>query len=96
MLRTISLTSLSTILQLSIDTANKNEIGGGESGGNKTNLLNPFALKKSTGVGYLTSGGAKKGGDNPKRGGGNIQKGVKAARDSNYLISNAKKTFNHL
>ena len=50
----------------------------------ETNLSNPFASTRSTGAGYLTSRGAKKGG-------GTIKKGVKAARGSNYLTWAAKK-----
>ena len=61
----------------------------GESNSNRTNLLNPFASTKSTKAGYLTSGGAK-------RGGGNTKKDVKAAQNSDYLISAIKKAFNHL
>ena len=68
----------------------------GKSGSNKTNLLNPFASKRSTKAGYLTSQSAKKGGDNPKRGGDNIKNSVKASKSSNYLTPDAKKTFNHL
>ena len=86
MLRTLSLIGLLTILQ-SIDVADEDEFG--ESGDNKTNLLNPFALTRSTGAGYLTSVGAKKDG-------GNTKKSVEAARGSNYLIPAAKKIFNHL
>ena len=85
-----------TILQSSIDMAEKNEVGGGESDGNETNLSNPSASKKSTKAEYLTSGGAKKGGNNPKMGGGNTKKGVEAARSSDYLTLDAKKAFNHL
>ena len=40
-------------------------------------------------MGYLTSGDAK-------RDGGNTKKGVKAAKSSDYLTSDAKKTVNHL
>ena len=50
----------SSILQLSINVADGDEVGRGEIGGNKTNLLNPSVSKKSTGAGYLTSKGAKK------------------------------------
>ena len=47
-------------------------------------------------MGYLTSKGTKKGGDKSKRGGGNINKVVKAARGSYYLTLDTKKSFNHL
>ena len=60
MLKTTSSTSLSTILQLFIDMADKDKVGGSKSSGNKTNLSNLSALKESTGAGYLTSKGAKK------------------------------------
>ena len=86
MLRTLSSTGSSTILQ-SIDMADENELD--ESGGNETNLSNSSASKRSPRAGYLTSGGAK-------RGGGNTKKGVEAARGSDYLISAIKKAFNHL
>ena len=71
----------------SINMADKNEVG--ESGSNETNLSNPSTSTKSTGAGYLTSGGAKKGI-------GNNKKGVEAVRDSNYLTPATKKVFNHL
>ena len=86
MLRTSNPIGSSTILQ-SINTADEDEID--ESDGNGTNLSNPSASTRSTGAGYLTSGSAK-------RGGGNTKKGVKATRDSNYLIPAAQKAFNHL
>ena len=60
-----------------------------ESGDNKINLLNPFALTRSTRAGYLTSVGAKKDG-------GNTKKGFEAVRGSNYLTPTIKKIFNHL
>ena len=88
MLKTLSPTSSSIILQL-IDAVAKDWIVAGENGGNKTNLSNPSASKRSIGAGYLTFGGAKKGG-------GNTKKSVKAARDSDYITLAAKKTFNHL
>ena len=96
MLKTTSPISLSTILQLSIDAADKNEVDEGESGGDETNLLNPSASKRSTRAGYLTSRKAKKGGNNTKKAGGNTKKGVEAARGSDYLTLDAKKAFNHL
>ena len=74
-------------MQLSIDTADKNEVG--ESGGNKTNLSNLSISKKSTKAGYLIF-------NDRKKGSGNIKKDVKAAKDSNYLILDAKKAFNLL
>ena len=79
-----------------IDAANEDEVDGGASGGNKTNLSNLFTLKKSIEADYFSYKGAAKGGDNLKRGIGNTKKGVKAARGSNYLIPGAKKVFNHL
>ena len=72
-----------------IDAADEDEIGRSKSGGNKTSLSNPSTSKKSIGAGYLTFRGAK-------RGGGNTEKGFKAARGSEYLISDTKKAFNHL
>ena len=81
MLRISNHTRLLSILQ-SIDMAEKDEIGGSKSGGNKTNLSNLSPSKRSTRAGYLTSGGAKK--------------GVKAAKGSDYLTLAAKKAFNHL
>ena len=85
MLRTLRPARLSTISL--IDVADEDKVG--ESDSNKINLSNPFASTRSTGAGYLTFRGVKRGGENTK-------KGVKAARDSNYLIPAAKKTFNHL
>ena len=75
MVKTISLTGSSIILQ-SIDLAYKDEIGDNQNGGNEINLLNPSALKRSTGASYLTFKGAKKSG-------GNTKKGVEAARGPN-------------
>ena len=86
MLRTLNPTSLSIILQ-SIDMADKDKFD--ESGGDGINLSNLSALTKSTGAGYLTFGGAK-------RGGGNTKKGVKAVTDFDYLILTTKTAFNHL
>ena len=96
MLKTISITGLSTISQLSIYVTDKNKVGGGENGGNETNLSNQSALKRSTRAGYLTFGNAETGGNNYKNGSGNTKKDGKAARSSDYLTPNAKKTFNHL
>ena len=70
-----------------INVANKDEFG--DSGSNRTNLSNLSASTRSTGAGYITSRGAK-------RGVGNTKKGVKAAKDSDYLTTAAKKAFNHL
>ena len=86
MLKTLSLTSSSTILQ-SIDVVDEDKVG--KNGSDGTNLSNPSASTRSTGAGYLTSGCAKRGGDNTK-------KGIKAARGSDYLTPAAKKAFNHL
>ena len=58
MLKTTSFTSLSSILQSLINAPDKDKIGRNKSGGNKTNLLNLFVSKKSTGAGYLISKGA--------------------------------------
>ena len=88
MLKTSTTTGSLTILQ-SINVADEDEVTDGENDADKTNLSNLFMSKKSTRAGYLTSGGIKKGGSNTK-------KGVKAARDPNYLITAAKKAFNHL
>ena len=67
--------------------ADEDEVG--ESGSNGTNLSNLSTSIRSTKAGYLISGDAKKGS-------GNNKKGVKAARDSDYLTLAAKKAFNHL
>ena len=96
MLRSTGPIGLSNILQSLIDVAKEDEIGRSKSGDNKTNLSNPSASKKFTRASYLTSKGAKKGGNNFKRGGGNTKKGIKTARNSNYLTPDAKKAFNHL
>ena len=88
MLRTLSLTGLSIILQ-SINVANKDEVGDGENDGNEINLSNLFVSKTSTRAGYLTFGGAKKFG-------GNTKKGVEVAKSPNYLTLVAKKAFNYL
>ena len=74
--------------------ADKDEVS--KSSSNETNLLNLSASKKSTRAGYLTSKDVKKGGNNPKKSGGNTKKGIKAAKRSNYLIPGAKKPFNLL
>ena len=84
------------VLQSSINEAGNNKVGGSEDGGNKTNLSNSSAFKKSIKVDYPTSNGAKKGGSNSYSGGGNIKKGVQAARGSVYLNLDAKKAFNVL
>ena len=88
MLKTSSPTGSSTILQF-IDVADEDEIGEGKSSKNRTHLSNPSASKKSTGVGYLTFGSAKKGG-------GNTKKSVKATKSSDYLIPAAKNALNYL
>ena len=85
-LKTSSPTGLLTILQ-SNDVVDEDEVG--ESGGNEMNLLNTSASTRSTRAGYLIFGGAKKGGNNTK-------KGVKAAKDFDYLTPAAKKAFNYL
>ena len=87
-LRTSSLTTLSTILQ-SIDVGDEDEVGWGESGIDDINLLNPLASKRSIEPDYLTFKGTKKSDDNTK-------KGVRAARNSDYLTLAAKKAFNNL
>ena len=69
--------------------ADEDKVGNGKDGGNETNLSNPSRSKRFIRVGYLTFGDSK-------RGGGNIKKGVKAARGSNYLTPAVKKAFNYL
>ena len=69
--------------------ADENKVGDSKSGGNETNLLNPSTSKKSTGAGYLTFGGAKKGS-------GNTKKGVKTSKSPDYLNLASKKAFNYL
>ena len=96
MLKILGPINSSIVLQSLIDAANKDEIGGGESSGNKANLSNLCILKRSTGAGYLTFESAKKGGDNPKKDGGNTKKDVKAAKGFHYLIPDTKKVFNYL
>ena len=88
MLRTLSFTGSSTILQ-SIDPADENKIGRGESSDDETNLSNLSASKWSTKTGYVTF-------ESTKRGDANTKKGVKVAKGSNYLTSASKKAFNHL
>ena len=66
MLITTSFTGSLTILQSLIDAADEDEVGGGESGGNETNLSKLSTSKKSTKAGYLTFKGTKKGSDNLK------------------------------
>ena len=96
MLRTTSFTGKLTILQSLINAANENEVGRYKSGGNETILSNLFASKKFTKAGYPISKNAKKGGKNPKKNGNNTKKDVIAAKNFNYLTSNAKKAFNYL
>ena len=86
MLRILSPTSLSTILQ-SIDMVYEDEVC--ESSGNGTNLSNLSVSTKSTRAGYLTFEDAKRGDDITK-------KGVETAKGFDYLTSATKKTFNHL
>ena len=86
MLRTLNFTGSSTILQ-SIDVADEDDVS--KSDGDSTNLSNPSTSTRSNKAGYLTSRGAKRGGNNTK-------KVVKAARGFNYLTSVTKKTFNYL
>ena len=50
-IRTLSPTGSSTILQSLINAANKDEVDGSESGDNETNLSNLFASKRSTAAG---------------------------------------------
>ena len=87
MLKTSSFTGLLIILQ-SIDAADKDKVGVGESIGNETNLSNSSLSKKYTRVGYLTSKGAK-------TGSGNTKKGVETAKVSDYLTPAIKKGFNY-
>ena len=88
--------SISTVLQSSINAECDNKVGEGEGDGNKTNLSNPSASKKSIWAGYLTFKGAKKSGNNPNSGGGNTKRNVKAAKGSDYITSGTKKIFNLL
>ena len=76
--------------------SNEDEFGGVDSGGNKTNLSNLSISKIFIGTGYLNSKGAKKSNGKMNSSCGNIEKNVKAVKNYDYLISNAKKTFNHL
>ena len=89
MLKIISLTGSSTVLQSLIDPVDEDKFGGIESGDSETNLSNLFASKESTEASYLIFKGAKKGN-------GDIKIGVKAASGSDWLILEAKKTFNSL
>ena len=86
MLRT---SSTSIVSQFFIDVADNNEFVRGEGDSNKTNLSNSSTSKKSTWANYLTFEGVKKGG-------GNIKRGVKATKSTNYLTPNIKKAFNLL
>ena len=88
MLKTLSSTSSSTILQ-SIDVVDEDEVGDGENGSNETNLSNPSASKRSTETGYLIFKGTK-------RSGGSTKKGVKAVRGPDYLTLAAQNAFNYL
>ena len=86
MLRILSFSRSSTILQ-SLNVADKDEVD--ENSSNRSNLSNLSLSTRSTRAGYLSFGGAKRDGSSTK-------KGVKAARNSDYLISAAKKAFKHL
>ena len=86
MLRNLSPTSSSTVLQL-IDVVDEDEVGN--SSGNRTNLSNRSASTRSTGASYLTSGSTKKGG-------GNTKKSIKVVKSFDYLTPAVKKAFNHL
>ena len=87
---------ISIFLQLLINTAGNNKTDGNEKDGNKTNLLNLSASKKSIKAGYLTSKGTKKSGGNPNSNGSNTKKGIKTTKSFNYLTPDAKKVFNLL
>ena len=87
MLRTKSLTGLSTILQLLMAVVDEYEFD--KSGDRKTNLSNLFILKKSTKASYLTF-------KDTKRGSGYTKKRVKADKVFNYLSPGIKKAFNLL
>ena len=76
-------------MQALINTANKGEVNGGESGDNEINPSNLSTLKKSTKAGYLTFRDVNRGGSNTKM-------GVKALKSSDYLILDTKKGFNYL
>ena len=82
----LKMSSTWIVLQFLIYAANNNEVSKGEDNGNKTNLSNSFTSKKSTRASYPTFKGAKKGGTNTK-------KGVKTARNSNYLTLGNKKSL---
>ena len=83
MLRTLSLTGSSTILQ-TIKAADEDRVDDGESSSNKTNLSNSNVSKRLIRASYLTFQGTKKGGSNTK-------KGVKAIEGSDYPTSAVKK-----
>ena len=89
MFKTSSFASSSTILPLLIDAVDEDEVNRNKNGANETILLNLSASKRSTGASYPTFRGAKKGD-------GNTKKGVKTAKNSNYLTPDIKKTFNYL
>ena len=74
-LKTSSLTCALIILQ-SINAVDEDEVG--QSGADKTNLLNQSTSTRFTQTGYLISGSVKRAGRNTK-------KVLKAARDFNYI-----------
>ena len=86
MLKILSYTGLLTFLQ-SINAADEYEVN--KCFCNITNLSKLSTLTNSLRAGYLIFGGAKKGGNNTK-------KGVKAARNFDYLTLATKKAFSHL
>ena len=94
LLRTTNLTCLSPISQSLINAVDENKVD--ESGDVETNLSNLSTSRIFTRAGYLTSKDAKKGVDNPKKGGSNTKINVKTTRGSDFLIPDAKKTSNHL
>ena len=76
-----------------MDIKSHDKVDRSESRGNKPNLSNLSASKKSNGAGYLTSNGAKKGSGKPNSNNNSTKKGVKVARGSNYLTPSIKKAF---
>ena len=76
--------------------ARDNKLERGENGGNETNLPNLSESKKSTKAVYLNFKSAKKCSGNHNSSGGNIKKGAKASKSSNYLTLGAKNPFNFL
>ena len=84
------------VLQLLLDVADNNEIGGVEGSVNEINLSNLFTFKNFIRAGYLTSNNAKKNDGNSNRNADSTKNGVKIAWNSNYLTLDVKKTFNLL